>query len=294
MEFKINPKSLNASSIEITISAVSYTGKPMLPEIKIIDTDTGKTLEVGKDYKAEAAPGTDNIEAWYGKVLVTGLGIYEGTITAEFPIVKKDEPDTEKPKEPEKPGGIQKEETIIVISRKDKSLKLLWKQYPGYRGNEVYMSSQKDGTYKKVITSRTDRKTIKKLKPGTTYYFKTRGYKKAGSKVVYTPFTEPVAISTTTVQPSISVKSSKRKTVVIKWRRDKKAQGYQIWIKNASDGKYEIYKRIDKVPKKSWLTVKTKGLKRGSRQVFKVRSYRIVSGKRIYGKFSRSIAVRVK
>ncbi len=294
VEFKIIPKSLNDSSIEITIPVVNYTGKPILPEIKIIDTGTGKILEVGKDYKVETAPGADNIEAGYGKALITGLGTYEGTIEAAFTIVKKEEPDTEKPKEPEKPGGIQKEETIIAISRKDKSLKLLWKQYPGYRGNQVYMSNKKDGTYKKVITSRTDRKTIKNLKPATTYYFKTRGYKKIGSKVVYTPFTEPVAISTTTVQPSISVKSNERKTAIIKWKRDKKAQGYQIWIKNSSDGKYEIYKRIDKVPKRSWLTVKAKGLKRGSRQVFKVRSYRMVFGKRIYSKFSRSIAVRVK
>ena len=52
VEFKIIPKSLNDSSIEITIPVVNYTGKPILPEIKIIDTGTGKILEVGKDYKS--------------------------------------------------------------------------------------------------------------------------------------------------------------------------------------------------------------------------------------------------
>ena len=51
---------------------------------------------------------------------------------------------------------------------------MTWKKTDGAGKYVVYMALAKNGTYKKVATTRKLTYTVKNLTPGATYYFKIR------------------------------------------------------------------------------------------------------------------------
>ena len=66
-----------------------------------------------------------------------------------------------------------------------KSATLSWNKISGATGYEVWMSTSKNGSYKKLTTinkNATVKYTAKNLKKGTTYYFKVRAYKTVSGK----------------------------------------------------------------------------------------------------------------
>ena len=83
-----------------------------------------------------------------------------------------------------KPGTIK----IGKVSAKGKNATVTWTKKSGVTGYDVYMSTSKNGKYKKVKTisnSRTKSYTQKKLKSKKTYYFKVRSYVKVGGYTFY-------------------------------------------------------------------------------------------------------------
>ncbi len=78
--------------------------------------------------------------------------------------------------------------SLAVTSSKGK-VNLSWKDVMGESGYQVYYSTKKNGTYKKLTSLKADKvKYSKKLTKGKKYYFKVRAYKKAGGKTVYGSF----------------------------------------------------------------------------------------------------------
>ena len=96
----------------------------------------------------------------------------------------------------------------------------------------------------------------------------------------------------TPVAPTLkSVKSTKARTAVITWKKNKKATGYEIYM---STKKASGYKKITTV--KSWkkVTYTKKKLKKNKKYYFKVRAYKTVEGKKYYSAYSKVKAVKVK
>lgn len=80
---------------------------------------------------------------------------------------------------------------IIRLKTKSKQAVISWKKISGANGYQIYMSTKKNGKYKKVATVKSGRKvryTKKKLKSGKTYYFKVRAYKTYKGKKVYSSY----------------------------------------------------------------------------------------------------------
>jgi Leucine-rich repeat (LRR) protein len=75
--------------------------------------------------------------------------------------------------------------SLKVATSGKKALAITWKKASNATGYEVYMSTKKNGTYKKVKTTAALSFTHKKLKKGTTYYYKIRSYRKIGKQTVY-------------------------------------------------------------------------------------------------------------
>ena len=86
-----------------------------------------------------------------------------------------------------------------------------------------------------------------------------------------------------------SVKRSGKKAVV-KWKKNKTAEGYEIWMKTGK-GKFKKVKTVS--AKKT--SVKTKKLKSGKKYTFKVRAYRKDStGTKVYGAFSKTKSLTIR
>lgn len=84
-------------------------------------------------------------------------------------------------------------------------------------------------------------------------------------------------------KPVLTVKV-KRKKAVLSWKRVSGADGYQIWY-----ALNKAFKKAKKVTiKKGKTTKKTiKGIRKGKKTFFRIRAYRKIEGKKVYGAFSK-------
>lgn len=76
------------------------------------------------------------------------------------------------------------------------TIKISWKKLSGVTGYQVYYSTSKNGTYKRLTSTKSTSYTQKKLKSGATRYYKVRAYKKVGKSYIYGAFSSVVSKKT--------------------------------------------------------------------------------------------------
>lgn len=106
-------------------------------------------------------------------------------------------------------------------------------------------------------------------------------------KKVYGSYSIAVKGKAVLSAPSLSVGSTS-KTAVLEWSRVKAADGYQVYASASKNGKYT---RI-KTTKGTGMTEEK--LATGKTRYYKVRAYRKVNGKTVYGSFSKVKKVVIK
>ncbi len=171
------------------------------------------------------------------------------------------------------------------------SITLRWNSNPGATGYEIYRKSGSSYVRIKTITSSgitSYRNTG--LKTGTTYYYKIRAISAdtEGQKVqsnYASAYARPVPST-----PSVSLKAGSRKATV-KWSRVSGASGYQVVRSLKKSSGFRTAKTVTSGSRTYYVNKK---LKKGKTYYFKVRAYRKVSGKKIYGSYSTVKAVRVR
>lgn len=102
--------------------------------------------------------------------------------------------------------------------------------------------------------------------------------------------------STTTKSENVSGTTLKavfdgKDSITLTWSKVSNVSGYQILRTDQKNGKYKVVKTISK---KSSISYSFKGLKKKKIYYYKVRAYKTVKGKRIYGKSSSIKSVTVK
>lgn len=93
-------------------------------------------------------------------------------------------------------SSIAKTEKLKAVSVTKTGVKLSWSKTKGAAGYEVYRATSKNGTYAKVASVSKTGFTDTKRKPGTTYYYKIRAYKKSGKTTVYGKLSTAVKVTT--------------------------------------------------------------------------------------------------
>ena len=112
------------------------------------------------------------------------------------------------------------------------------------------------------------------------------------SKKNETDGTKKPAVKKYTVAKTTLKKAKKSgKKVQLRWKKVNAATGYQVYQATKKNGKY---KKVKTIKKNKIVTCKTKALKAKKTYYFKVRTYRKVAGKTIYGAFSNVKKVTVK
>ena len=87
-----------------------------------------------------------------------------------------------------KPSRVVK---LKIKKSSKRSVKISWKKQKNASGYEVYRSTKKNKSFKKITTLKKAGKVIyvnKKLKKGKTYYYKVRAYKTVNGKTIYSNF----------------------------------------------------------------------------------------------------------
>lgn len=249
--------------VKISQTTYTYAGKKITPAVTVSMTGLdgiSKELTAGTDYTVAYKYNTKPGKA---SVLVTGTGMYKGTVSKTVSIY------------PEKAS-------VKSITNDKKGLTVTWKKVTGADKYILYRKAG-SGAYKKYKTiSGTKTSYIDTgAKNGTTYSYKVCAYtaglqgKNANTKA---------ACSVTTVTAKAS-KAGKGK-LSVSWKKNSKASGYQIRysLKSSFSGAKTVTVKSGKTT-----TKKLTGLKRGKRYYITVRAYKTVKGKKYYSSWSKKI-----
>ena len=202
------------------------------------------------------------------------------------------EPKPETPNKPEeKPNKVS---GIKATSNSYNSIKLTWnKAVNGANGYAVYRSTSKDGKYtlRKTITSKnTIEFTDTGLDTNTTYYYKIRAYRMIADKKKYGSYSEIVCAKPVLSKTTITVSSTSKKAT-IKWNKVLGASGYKVYSATSSNGTYSLKKTITSI---NTLSYTNTNLVSGKTYYYKVRAYRNVNGKVVYGPYSAVKSKKIK
>ena len=152
--FDIFPKSAQLTSVYY-VDTLSYTGKPIRPDVMV--TDGGKFLLPEHDYTVSYS---SNTKIGVGKITISFMGNYQGTITKTFTIYPA-------------------KQEIQSLQTRYKGFFIDFAQKGSATGYELQYSTRSDfaGAKTLIISSnKTDKKTVSKLTAGKKYYVRVRSY----------------------------------------------------------------------------------------------------------------------
>lgn len=170
------------------------------------------------------------------------------------------------------------------------SIKLSWGKVVGANGYRIYKYDDKTKIYKYLCdTTGVSKTTTYRNVVGKTSYYKIRAYKVVNGKRIYSNYSS-VLYAKPYLKAPVGVKAVKYRRGVAKISFNKVlgASGYGIYKYNSKSKRYVLIKRTTFT---SFVT--SYDLKKGSSAYYKVQAYKIVNGKRVYGKASVSKFVRV-
>ena len=183
--------------------------------------------------------------------------------------------------------AISKPTGVKATSSSYNSIKVSWKKVTGASGYYVYQASSKTGKYSlvKTITSgSTLSYTKSSLTSGKAYYYKVKAYQTVNKVKKASAYSSIVSAKPIPAKPtnfklsSISATSAK-----IAWKKVTGASGYEIYRATSKTGKYT---KIATSTKGSSVSYTSKNLVTGKSYYYKLRAYKKVANKKVYGLYS--------
>ena len=175
---------------------------------------------------------------------------------------------------------LSKVKNLNVKSTATNQIKLSWSKVTDAEGYKVYYSTN-GKNWKSAKTSKTTY-TVKGLKSGTSYQFKVAAYVEdvvgAASSTVKTA----TKVSAVTLS---SVKSSKAKVLTVNWKTVNGASGYVVEYSTSKNFTSKTTKKVT-LKKGSDKKATIKSLKSGKKYYVRVKAYKTVNGKAVYGTVS--------
>lgn len=182
-------------------------------------------------------------------------------------------------------GTVPTVKNVKLQKLSSTEIKVTWDQNNAFDYYQVYRATSEKGKYSLlgVYNKYYDTKYSTGLKTGTKYYYKVRGYRVINKRRVMGAFSPVVSATPSLKAPkNLTVSQSVRKALSITWNYDGEASYYQLYRASSLNGKYALLGTYDK-----YTTYKrSTSLTSGRRYYYKVRSYKWVSGKRVFSPFS--------
>ncbi|HAT89194.1 MAG TPA: hypothetical protein DCS73_05525 [Roseburia sp.] len=191
---------------------------------------------------------------------------------------------------------IQKKKTSVtsVKSTAHNKLKVSWKVVPAAASYQIYRSTQKDGDYQNIKTIDsvgTSSWTDSSVKTGQTYYYKIKAVVKTQDGNKTSGFSNVKSAKAVPAKTTLKAKASDAKNVKLTWSKVKGANGYEIYRSTGKNGKY---KKVTAISKAGTTSYKNGKLKKSTTYYYKIRAYRKVDGKKVYGDYSSVVSVKTK
>ncbi len=267
------------NEFSVSIPDLKYTGKKLTPAPVV--KFGGYTLKKGKDYTFSSTAKTPGIY----KCHIKGKGSYSKITADKYFFVN--------------PGKI----SSLKASSTASSVKLSWKGQGGNCYYEIYGYDLKKKSWKRIaVTNKTSYNASKiytnnkkaAIGANKEYKFRVRAYfsasingkkyTKYGSYATVTQRTKPKT-------PSFKKATKGKSTLKMTWAKDSSVSGYDLIL--ATNSKYSKGVQKKTIKKNKTTSHTFKKLKKGKTYYVKMRSYKTVSGKKIYSSYSKTFKVKL-
>lgn len=264
IDYDGNEKTPAVTNLTGTISYVSG-GKTQTKQVTLV-----KDKDFTVSYKNNTKPGT-------ATVTVTGIGNYAGTLTKTFKINAKET-------KVDKVTGFTSPETTTS------SIKLAWNKVDcdGYEITRYSTASKKYVKIADINNADTTTYTDSGRTSGCYYKYKIRAYKVVDGVKVYSEESNIVKATAKPQAPELKAGNIDSDSISMSWNAIDRASGYEVYRKDANSEDYKLVKDLNAT------TYTDKGLAKGTEYSYKVKSYRVVDGVKVYSEDSNSISAKIK
>lgn len=184
-----------------------------------------------------------------------------------------------------------KPQNLTATAKTTTSAELTWNAIPNVTGYNIYRSTSKNGTFKKVGSATTNSYTDKGLSKGKTYYYKVACYVNSDGKQAISAYSSVVSVKAAAPAPAqVSAKKAKSGAAKITWSKSTGANGYEVYMAASAKGKFT---KAGTISKSATVSFTKSGLKSGKTYFFKVRAYTTVGGKKVYSDYTKTVKVKV-
>lgn len=261
--FRILKKDINRlNKKSISNNDYIYNGSAKTPKVSLADTKYKLKLVNGVDFTVEYK---DNVEVGIGSVIARGKGNYTGTYIKKIAI---------------RPRKVK---TVKAKNFADTTFTLYWSKVPGkVDGYRIYRYDSKTKQYVYRVSTKNTYFNVGGREPATSYKYVVKAYKEDEGKLLLGE--QSGAIKVTMKPERVKIKSSgySGSCYVFKWEKVK-STGYQILYSKNKDmskgSKVVTVKGGQTTYKKVKLSSKTK-------YYYRVRAFRKVDGKTVFGEWS--------
>ena len=156
------------------------------------------------------------------------------------------------------------------------SLKVSWSKVSDASGYEIYRTTSKSGTYKKIktvtsgaITSYTD----KSLTNGKIYYYKVRACKTVSGSKKYSSYCSVISKKVILAKTTLTATTKSKSSIILSWAKAAGAKNYEIYRATSKNGSYK------KIKTTTSLTYTDTKLKSNKTYYYKVKAVQVISKK---------------
>ena len=193
------------------------------------------------------------------------------------------------------PTPVVSDISLDVSAVNTTQAKLSWAKVKNASQYKIYRSTSKSGKETLVGTVAGNKAltyTDRKLTCGKVYYYSVKAYSKVNGTRTCVAQSSKVRVS---IKPekvtSLNAKNRTNGRVKLTWKRLKNVSGYQVYY---STSKTKGYKRLATRNGSYLNNYTTKKLTKKKRYYFKVRGYKNVNGRKVYGSYSEVKSIRIK
>lgn len=273
-----------------------YFPKSLKLNKNTLSLEIGKTAKLSYSFLPEGSSTTVNWSSDNGAVATVKngviTGVKKGTTKIHATTVNGlDEVCSVTVKEPKEMTTFKTgTPSVSVKSVSYNSVKVSWNAYKNATGYDVYRKTS-NGSWKKLKSLVTGTSyTDKTVATGTNYYYRVRAKSSKWTGTAYSKYGTSKKIATKLGQVTLKSVSAGKKCATVKWSKVSGATGYKVYRAKSQKGKYTCIRTVgNKVT-----SYKNTKLTKGKTYYYKVRAYRTVNKKPVYGAYSKVKSAKAK
>ena len=191
-------------------------------------------------------------------------------------------------------GETGRKEKLSLSRVKEKNyhtVRLIWKKINTSKDYEIYRAEKKSGKYISVKKLKSGVYSDSKVKAGKKYFYKIKTTSNDG-KVIWSG-TKEIYVKGTPNRPKLSIKKTKSKWTLTWGIIGDNSKGLQVYMKTSKKGKFVKVNEVNKLKKKrnkkgiTGMSGSRSSLDKKVTYFFKVRTFAVVNGKKVYSRWSK-------